>query len=292
MSTDVEGEGRISTPLYIEYTTNTADGAITRRIPTTLPIPAETIESLDLDTAVLVVTSAYLASYTTLETFNVRPLRRLKYMGGDGNFEPDLAWTYADAAGFDKLESIEFCGVENVRHIPDNFLLNCSALKSIDLSPFHHVTSVGSFFLRGCQSLTSLDTSPLCSVTKVGESYFLYGCTSLTSIDLNLMRNVTETGDCFMNHCRSLTSIDLTPLSNVTSIGIYFMYECTSLTDVDLTPLVNMKKLPVSFMQGCKAFAPDVRAQFEQSVKDRKAQKKIADAAARKVVVKAGGKKK
>ena len=95
-----------------------------------------------------------------------------------------------------------------------------------------------------------------------------------------------------MISCIALSSIDLGPFVNVTSIGTHFLNICTSLTTIDLAPLVNMKALPASFMQGCGAFTPEVRAQFEQSVKDRKAQKKVADAAARKVVVKAGGKKK
>ena len=154
MSTEIE-EG-----VYIEYTAN-PDGGTTRRIPTALPIPAETIELLDLDTAVLLVTLKYIARCgKTLNALDVRPMRRLKYIGGGSHAEPGLLWTDSDAAGFDKLESIEYCGVENVRHIPDSFLLGGSALKSIDLSPFHQVTSVGSSFLYGCQSLTTVDLSP------------------------------------------------------------------------------------------------------------------------------------
>ena len=40
--------------VYIECTGSREDGGDTHRMPTTLPIPAETIELLDLDTAVLV----------------------------------------------------------------------------------------------------------------------------------------------------------------------------------------------------------------------------------------------
>ena len=246
-------------------------------------------------------------------------MRRLKYVGG-GDAEPGLSWTYiTDPIGLDKLESIEFRRVNNVRHI-DNFLLRCASLMFIDLSPFlrhgpvpvaylhrpepHHphivqnqrggsaildrkFTLVSPYFLYSCSSLNTIDLTPFTNITTLGQT-FMCGCSSLTSIDLKPLSNVVTVGDHFMTHCTALTSIDLSPLGNVTSIGASFMVGCTSLTSVDLTPLVNMKTLHRSFMQQCKAFTPEVRAQFMQSVKDRKAN----DAAARKVVVKAGGKKK
>ena len=126
--------------VYIEYTASREDGGdvITRRIPTTLPIPAETIELLDLETAMLVVSSEFLVrTGGMLNELNVYPVRRLKYVGGGGESEPGLKGSMLLGAGFNKLESIEFCGVENVRHIPDYFLIMCQCVKSLNILPLH-----------------------------------------------------------------------------------------------------------------------------------------------------------
>ena len=184
-----------------------------------------------------------------LNELHITPFQRLRYIGSGGGetSEPaleDNICEYEDS-GFDKLLSIEFRGVENVRHIPDEFVGSSQLLTHIDISLFRSVTTIGCAFLFGCSSLTSIDLSVLINITEV-RSFFLAECASLTSIDLTPLSNVTNIKAHFMSGCTSLTSIDLRPFSYVTSIGTDFMAECTALESIDLTPLVSMKSLPAS----------------------------------------------
>ena len=336
------------TGVYIEYTSK--DGAVSRE-PTTLPIPSSTIDRMSVDggDAVLVVTHEYLTKiekgFNSLNSLNVAPIKRLKFIGGGGEVEPGLSramFEFDSGLGIDMLQSIEFCGVENVRHIPDNFLFKNTSLLAVDLSPFRNVTSIGHSFLACCPSLTSIDLRPLWNVTAIPGSFlsgctaittvdlsplvnlesvdtgFLTGCTSLTSIDLSPFRkmttvpawflnmcsslesvdtsplsNVTEVGSYFMAHCTALKSIDLAPLANVATPGHNFMLGCTSLSNIDLAPMASLQEIDKTFMKGCKAFKPAMRKKFMQSIEDRKNSVTVpTPTAARKVAVKAGGKKK
>ena len=251
MSTREENEG-----VYIEHTTNTADGAITRRIPTTLPIPRDTLQHIDdVGAAVLVVAHEYLAKRDIkLLHLDIHPLRRLKYVGSGeivkkrgGEVDNDAISCHRTGgcippigSGFDQVQSIELCKVESIRHIPNYFLWSCPSLTSVDLSPFRNVTSIGRSFLSNCTSLTSIDLSPLVNVTVVGE-YFMAGCTSLQSVNLSpLSRVATLCG--FMDSCTSLKSIDFTPMWRLTTIGPCFMARCSSLTSITFCPSTTLSE--------------------------------------------------
>jgi hypothetical protein len=268
--------------LYLEYTCPD-DGSI-RRMPTSLPVPSDILETLDLNTAVLVVSHAYLTKFTqeyvvntgqtTLTSINVqiRPIQRLRYIGGGSKVERALLNPMGH--NHPQVKPIEFHGVENIRNIPDNFMYFCHPLTSIDMSPFRDVTEVGHHFMFQCDSLIAIDLSPFRNVTKVGGN-FLSRCVSLTSIDLSPLSNVTNMGEGFLYTTQGLssidlslfrsytttpsyflgsgsfTTIDLSPFSNVTEVAPHFLTYCTALTTIDLTPFANVITIGPHFMANC-----------------------------------------
>eukprot|EP00658_Telonema_sp_P-2_P073333 TRINITY_DN6238_c0_g2_i4.p1 TRINITY_DN6238_c0_g2~~TRINITY_DN6238_c0_g2_i4.p1 ORF type:complete len:201 (+),score=46.22 TRINITY_DN6238_c0_g2_i4:109-711(+) len=195
------------------------------------------------------------------------------------------------------LVGSEMCIRDSVASVEMDFVSRCPALTSIDLSPFRNFNHVPGHFLVWGPSLTSIDLSPFCNVTEVGLC-FLVNCTSLTSIDLEPLANVRVVGQQFLGNCTALTNIDLGPFANVTTIGVGFLGHCTSLVSIDLSPLVSLTTtLDKTFMIKCKALKPAMRKQFMQSVEDRKngvvrVAPSTTPVAARKVGVKAAGKKK
>jgi hypothetical protein len=95
--------------------------------------------------------------------------------------------------------------------------------------------------------------------------------------------------------CTALTSIDLGPLAKVTTIGEGFMMDCTALATADIGPLVNLKEVGKNFMKKCPAMKPAKRTQLLKAVADRFNGVILVPPkpdAARKVEVKAGGKRK
>ena len=237
--------------VYIEYTANNPDGGTTRRIPTALPIPAETIELLDLDTAVLVIAHEYLTRCgKALNELNFHPIRRLKYIGGGRVVEPGLHWSNNFTPSFTNLLSIEFCGVENVKSIGPDFVSYTSYLKSVDMSPFRSVTSVGSGFHSRCGYLVSVDLSSMSNLSHIDGRSFMFESPAVKTITWNPKLTITEP-DHFLGDCQSLTAIDLTPLRDVTATGAMFLYACRSLTTIDLSPLVNLTRVDRNFLSGC-----------------------------------------
>ena len=229
-----------------------------------------------LDMAVLVVTHEYLASSSVsgqraatrfshdyndaLNAVKIYPVRRVRYISGGG--ETGSNWFSAIGSGFKKLESIEFCEVENMRRVPDQFMYNCPSLTSVDLSPFRNVTSIGRSFLFACAALKSIDLSPLSNVTEIEAEGggFMTGCSSLTSIDLSPLSKITTLCG-FLEKCSSLTAVDFTPLRNIKKVvAPITMCECTALTEIKLIASIcpasgsmSPVLLPPGFMYFCSS---------------------------------------
>ena len=117
---------------------------------------------------------------------------------------------------------------ENVKTIPNYFLIDCKGLTSITIPP--SVTSIGSFAFDNCTGLTNI-TIPA-SVTSIGE-YAFAGCSGLTSI--TIPASVTSIGSSAFYNCKSLTNITIP--ASVTSIGESAFGFCSSLNVVNTSSL-------------------------------------------------------